>query len=68
MLGYSSIFGSSTGERFAGGLIGYALEMAIDDVWKESTKQEEAVIETKVKLLMKAISIFLIAMFLQILM
>lgn len=50
--------GSSTGERFAGGLIGYALEMAIDDVWKKSTKQEEAVNETKLKLLMKAISIF----------
>ena len=50
--------GSSTGERFAGGLIGYALEMAIDDVWKKSTKQEEAVNETKLKLLMKAISLY----------
>ena len=50
--------GSSTGERFAGGLIGYALEMAIDDVWKKSTKQEDSVNETKLKLLMKAMSIY----------
>tara|TARA_B100000963_G_C22573992_1_gene647474 strand:- start:517 stop:1236 length:720 start_codon:yes stop_codon:yes gene_type:complete len=50
--------GASTGERFAGGLIGYALEMAIDDVWKKSTKQEDSVNETKLKLLMKAMSIY----------
>ena len=50
--------GSSTGERFAGGLIGYALEMAIDDVWKQSSAQEEAVNETKIWLLMKAKSIY----------
>ena len=50
--------GSTTGDRFAGGLIGYALEMAIDDVWTKSSKQEESVNEVKLRLLTKALSLY----------
>lgn len=50
--------GSTTGDRFAGGLVGYALEMAIDDVWTKSSKQEEAVNEVKLKLIQKTLSIY----------
>ena len=50
--------GSTTGDRFAGGLVGYALEMAIDDVWTKSSKQEEAVNDVKLKLIQKTLSIY----------
>lgn len=50
--------GSTTGDRFAGGLIGYALEMAIDDVWTKSSKQEESVNQVKLKLLTKALNLY----------
>ena len=50
--------GSTTGDRFAGGLVGYAIEMAIDDVWTKSSKQEEAVNLVKLKLIDKALTIY----------
>lgn len=56
--GIHKFSGSTTGDRFAGGLVGYALEMAIDDVWTKSSKQEEAVNEVKLKLIQKTLSIY----------
>ena len=49
---------STTGDRFAGGLVGYAIEMAIDDVWTKSSKQEESVNQVKLKLISKTLSIY----------
>ncbi|RNL91453.1 hypothetical protein ED312_04595 [Sinomicrobium pectinilyticum] len=45
---------SSTGDRFTGGAIGYAIESVIDDTWTKSNIQENAVNEVKYKLLEKA--------------
>ena len=56
--GIHKFSGSTTGDRFAGGLVGYALEMAIDDVWTKSSKQEEAVNDVKLKLIQKTLSIY----------
>tara|TARA_B110000858_G_scaffold188325_1_gene233711 strand:- start:428 stop:1141 length:714 start_codon:yes stop_codon:yes gene_type:complete len=56
--GIHKFSGSTTGDRFAGGLVGYALEMAIDDVWTKSSKQEEAVNEVKLKLILKTLGIY----------
>ena len=49
---------ASTGDRFAGGAIGYAIESAIDKTWTESNLQESAVNEAKFKLLEKAKNFF----------
>ena len=49
---------SSTGDRFAGGLIGYAIENAADNIYAKGSMQEEAVNSTKLNLLKKAKSIF----------
>ena len=56
--GIHKFSGSTTGDRFAGGLVGYALEMAIDDVWTKSSKQEEAVNDVKLKLIQRTLSIY----------
>lgn len=45
--------GSSTGDRFAGGLIGYAIESAIDDTYTKGNQQEGYVNECKSELLKK---------------
>ena len=49
---------SSTGDRFAGGLIGYAIENAADNVYAKGSMQEEAVNSTKLNLLRKAKALF----------
>ena len=49
---------ASTGDRFAGGLIGYAIENAADNVYAKGSMQEEAVNSTKLDLLKKAKSIY----------
>ena len=48
----------STGDRFAGGLIGYAIEQATDNVWAKASNQENAVNKVKLKLLKKALTIY----------
>lgn len=54
-VGVTTKFGaSSTGDRFAGGFIGYAIESAIDDAWVKKNIQDNAVNEVKLKLLEKA--------------
>lgn len=50
--------GPTTGDRFAAGAIGYAIEKAIDDSFIEGNKQEEAVNNTKFKLITKARAIY----------
>ena len=49
---------SSTGDRFAGGLIDYAIENAADNVYAKGSMQEEAVNSTKLNLLRKAKALF----------
>ena len=49
---------ASTGDRFAGGLIGYAIENAADNVYAKGSMQEQAVNSTKLSLLKKAKTIF----------
>ena len=49
---------SSTGDRFSGGLIGYAIESAADDMWSKGSSQEEAVNSVKLSLLKKARSLY----------
>jgi len=49
---------SSTGERFAGGLIGYAIESAADNMWTKGSSQEQAVDSVKLELLKKARTIY----------
>lgn len=49
---------TSTGDRFANGAIGYAIESAIDNVYAKSNKQESAVNNTKLELINKARSIY----------
>lgn len=49
---------ASTGDRFANGAIGYAIESAIDKTWASGNIQENAVNNVKYKLLQKAKSIF----------
>jgi hypothetical protein len=49
---------SSTGDRFSGGLIGYAIESAADDMWSKGSSQEEAVNSVKLALLKKARSLY----------
>lgn len=54
-IGIVQRFGASTtGDRFAGGAIGYAIETAIDDTWAKNNIQENAVNEVKYRLLEKA--------------
>ena len=54
-VGVTTKFGaSSTGDRFASGFIGYAIESAIDDAWVKNNIQDNAVNEVKLKLLEKA--------------
>ncbi|SRR6056297_3649281 len=54
-VGITTKFGaSSTGDRFANGLIGYAIESAIDDAWTKNDVQDNAVNDVKLKLLEKA--------------
>ena len=48
----------SSGDRFANGAIGYALESVIDDTWTKGTVQEEALNGVKELLLKKAKVIF----------
>lgn len=50
--------GSSTGDRFAGGLIGYAIESAIDDTYTKGNQQEGYVNECKSELIKKCNSIY----------
>ena len=50
--------GSSTGDRFAGGLIGYALESAIDEAYAKGNQQEVYVNECKSELIKKCNSIY----------
>ncbi len=49
---------TTTGDRFAGGAIGYAIESVIDDTWTKNNLQEKAVNEVKLDFLRKARSIF----------
>ncbi|MCO5724660.1 hypothetical protein [Robiginitalea marina] len=48
----------TTGDRFAGGAIGYAIESAIDDAYIKSSIQEQAVNRVKFELLKKARAIY----------
>lgn len=50
--------GVSTGDRFAGGLIGYAIEGAIDEYYSKGNQQEEYVNECKSELIKKCNSIY----------
>lgn len=49
---------SSTGERFSGGLIGYAIESAVDDVWTKGNNQERAVNSVKLELIKKSLTLY----------
>ncbi len=49
---------ATTGDRFAGGAIGYALESAIDESYTKGNIQENAVNEVKFELLKKAKAIY----------
>ncbi|UGU17723.1 hypothetical protein LS482_07550 [Sinomicrobium kalidii] len=54
-IGIIKRFGSTTtGDRFANGAVGYALEAVFDDAWAKNNAQENAVNEVKYKLLEKA--------------
>jgi hypothetical protein len=54
-VGVTTKFGaSSTGDRFANGFVGYAIESAMDDAWAKNNLQDNAVSEVKLKLLEKA--------------
>lgn len=54
-IGIIKRFGATTtGDRFANGAVGYALEAVFDDVWAKNNAQESAVNEVKYKLLAKA--------------
>jgi len=54
-VGITSKFGaSSTGDRFANGFVGYAIEAVIDDAWAKNDLQDNAVSNAKLKLLEKA--------------
>jgi tetratricopeptide (TPR) repeat protein len=44
----------STGDRFAGGAIGYALESSFDNIYAKSNNQERAVNKAKLELIKKA--------------
>jgi len=58
-LGMVTKFGTaSTGNRFESGVIGYAIEGAIDDTWSKSNAQYEAVEKVKLELLKKAKSLY----------
>ena len=58
-LGVVVKFGTtSTGNRFENGIIGYAIEGAIDDAWSKSNAQYEAVESVKLELLKKAKSLY----------
>lgn len=58
-IGIVKKFGTaSTGDRFANGAIGYAIESAIDDTWAKNNEQENSVNEVKLKLLEKAKDIY----------
>ena len=50
--------GSTTGDRFAGGLIGYAIESAIDQTYAKSNQQEGYVNECKSELIKKCCSVY----------
>ena len=49
---------ATTGERFAGGLIGYAIESAADKMWTKGNAQEKAVNQVKLDLLKKAHALY----------
>lgn len=52
-------FGAQTsGDKWANGLIGYAIETSFDEVWAKGNAQEQAVARTKNKLLHKAKKIY----------
>ena len=48
----------SSGDKWANGLIGYAIESASDEVWAKGNVQEQAVARAKIKLLKKAKKIY----------
>ncbi len=50
--------GPTTGDRFAAGMVGYAIEKAIDNTFVKSNKQEESVNNAKYALLTKAREIY----------
>jgi hypothetical protein len=49
---------ASTGDRFAGGLVGYAIENAADNIFAESGEQERSLNQLKLKLLQKALKLY----------
>lgn len=52
-------FGAQTsGDKWANGLIGYAIETSFDEAWAKGNAQEQAVARTKNKLLQKAKKIY----------
>jgi len=52
-------FGAQTsGDKWANGLIGYAIETSFDEVWAKGNAQEQAVARTKNKLFQKAKKIY----------
>lgn len=52
-------FGAQTsGDKWANGLIGYAIETSFDEVWAKGNAQEQSVVRTKIKLLQKAKKIY----------
>lgn len=58
-IGVVKRFGAaSTGDRFANGAIGYAVENALDDTWSKNNAQENAVNEVKLQLLEKTKKVY----------